>query len=72
METETISLMNPFDYVNAINYSKKDIMVTRDDEKVYVPFMVNRSLSYFSDTVLLANEMNKFHHLDSRLQFSFL
>ena len=66
------TLMNPFDYVNAINYSKKDIMVTRDDEKVYVPFMVNRSLSYFSDTVLLANEMNKYHHLDSRLQFSFL
>lgn len=64
--------MNPFDYVNAINYSKKDIMQTRDDEKVYVPFMVNRSLSYFSDTVLLANEMNKYHHLDSRLQFSFL
>ena len=66
------TLMNPFDYVNAINYSKKDIMQTRDDEKVYVPFMVNRSLSYFSDTVLLANEMNKYHHLDSRLQFSFL
>jgi hypothetical protein len=64
--------MNPFDYVNAINYSKKDIMVTRDDEKVYAPFMVNRSLSYFSDTVVIANEMNKFHHLDSRLQFSFL
>ena len=65
-------MIKPFDYVNAINYSKKDIMQTRDDEKVYVPFMVNRSLSYFSDTVLLANEMNKFHHLDSRLQFSFL
>ena len=64
--------MNPFDYVNAINYSKKDIMVTRDDEKVYAPFMVNRSLSYFPDTVVIANEMNKFHHLDSRLQFSFL
>ena len=65
-------MIKPFDYVNAINYSKKDIMQTRDDEKVYVPFMVNRSLSYFSDTVLLANEMNKYHHLDSRLQFSFL
>ena len=72
METENVPLIKPFDYVNAINYSKKDIMQTRDDEKVYVPFMVNRSLSYFSDTVLLANEMNKFHHLDSRLQFSFL
>ena len=65
-------MIKPFDYMNAINYSKKDIMQTRDDEKVYVPFMVNRSLSYFSDTVLLANEMNKYHHLDSRLQFSFL
>lgn len=64
--------MNPFDYVNAINYSKKDIMVTREDEKAYAPFMVNRSLSYFSDTVVIANEMNKYHHLDSRLQFSFL
>ena len=64
--------MNPFDYVNAINYSKKDIMQTRDDEKAYSPYMVNRSLSYFQDTVVLANEMNKYHHLDSRLQFSFL
>jgi hypothetical protein len=34
--------------------------------------MVNRSLSYFSDTVVIANEMNKYHHIDSRLQFSFL
>ena len=64
--------MNPFEYVNAINYSKKDIMQTRDDEKAYSPYMVNRSLSYFKDTVVLANEMNKYHHLDSRLQFSFL
>tara|TARA_A200000159_G_scaffold11809_1_gene9968 strand:- start:13225 stop:13602 length:378 start_codon:yes stop_codon:yes gene_type:complete len=64
--------MNPFDYVNAINYSKKDIMVSREDEKAYNPFMTNRSLSYFSDTVVIANEMNKYHHLDSRLQFSFL
>jgi hypothetical protein len=46
--------MNPFDYVNAINYSKKDIMQTRDDEKAYSPYMVNRSLSYFQDTVVLS------------------
>ena len=65
-------MIKPFDYVNAINYSKKDIMQSSDDEKVYLPFMVNRSLSYFSDTVVIANEMNKYHHLDSRLQFSFL
>jgi len=64
--------VNPFNYVNSINLSKKDIMVTPDDEKAYNSFMVNRSLSYFSDTVVIANEMNKYHHLDSRLQYQFL
>lgn len=61
--------MNPFDYVTSINYSKKDVM---EDEKTYNGFMVNRSLSYFSDTVVLANEMNRYHHLDNRLQYQFL
>jgi len=52
--------------------SKKDIMVDNITEKAYTPFLVNRSLSYFNDTVLYANEMNINHHLDSRLQFDFL
>ena len=47
-------------------------MVDDASEKQYVPFMVNRGLSYFSDTVLFANEMNRYHHLDKRLQFDFL
>lgn len=63
--------MNPFDFVNAINYDKQDIMVDDIAEKQYVPFMVNRSLSYFQDTVLMANEMNLNAHLDNRLQFDF-
>lgn len=61
--------MNPFDYVTSINHTKKDVM---EDEKTYNGFMVNRSLSYFSDTVVLANEMNRYHHLDNRLQYQFL
>jgi hypothetical protein len=64
--------MNFFDYLNSINDTKKDIMVDDVSEKQYVPFMVNRGLSYFSDTVLFANEMNRYHHLDKRLQFDFL
>ena len=64
--------MNPFEYVNAINDTKKDIMVDEVSEKAYNPFTINRSLSYFSDTVLAANEMNRNHHLDKKLQFSFL
>lgn len=68
--------MNPFDYVNSINQSKKDIMTgTENDdlaEKGYDPFITNRSLSNFNDTVQLANEMNRLHHLDKRMQFHFL
>lgn len=64
--------MNPFDYVNSINYSKKDIMETPEDENSYNSFIINRSLSYFGDTVGIANEMNRYHHLDNRLQYSFL
>lgn len=64
--------MNPFEYVNAINMTKKDIMVDDLAEKAYNPFMVNRSLSYFQDTVLFANEMNVNHSIDKRLQFDFL
>ena len=64
--------MNPFEYLNAVNMTKKDVMVDDLAEKAYNSFMVNRSLSYFNDTVLMANEMNINHHLDNRLQFDFL
>jgi hypothetical protein len=63
--------MSPFDYLNAINTTKKDIMIDDIDEKAYAPFMVNRGLSYFEDSVLFANEMNRAYHLDSKLQFHF-
>ena len=63
--------MNPFEYANAINYTKKDIMIDDIAEKSYNSFMINRQLSYFPDTVLAANEMNRNHHLDNRLQFDF-
>ena len=52
--------MSPFDFLNAINLTKKDLI--REDplnEKDYSPFMVNRGLSYFADTVMMANEMNR-------------
>jgi hypothetical protein len=64
--------MNPFQFVNEITFGKKDVMVDPDVEKKYAPFMVNRSLSYFPDTVYMANEMNRYHHLDGKLQFQFL
>ena len=63
--------MNPFDYLKAINETKKDIMVDDIAEKEYNPFIINRGLSFFKDTILYANEMNRYHHLDHRVQFDF-
>lgn len=68
--------MGAFDFVNSINTSKVNMMRdTENDamaEKDYVPFLTNKSLSYFADSVLHANEMNLNHHLDNRPQYEFL
>ena len=64
--------MNPFEFVTAINYSKKNLIQDDITESQYNSFMVNRSLSYFNDTVIFANEMNINHHIDNKLQFDFL
>lgn len=66
--------MSPFDFVNDITYGKKNLIGKEDDlaEKLYQPFLVNKSLSYFSDTIMYANEMNRRHGLDNKLQYHYL
>jgi len=64
--------MNHFDYLKSINHDKNDIMVDDITEKEYKGFMINRTLSYFNDTALAANEMNIHHQIDNRLQFDFM
>ena len=65
-------MSNPFDYVNAILQNKKQLIVDEITEKDYVSFLVNRSLSYHKDCVLYANEMNRRHFIDKKLQNDFL
>ena len=62
------------DYLTAINWSKKKLMDTGDEtwEKKYPSYIINKGLSYFSDTVMMANEMNRLHHASKHMQFSFL
>ena len=62
------------DYLKAINKTKEKLMDTNDAmwEKRYAPFIVNKCLAPFPDTVHIVNEMNISHHLDSKLQFDFL
>jgi hypothetical protein len=64
--------MNPFNYLNSINVTKQDIMEDDVAENGYNSFLINRSLSYFRDTVVLTNVVNQYHHLDKKLQYHFL
>lgn len=64
--------MSPFDYLNAINQTKIDIM--KDDvhaQKDYNAFIVNRGLSYFPDTIMFSNEMNQHSQISKNWQFDF-
>ena len=62
------------DYLNAINFTKNDLMKSEDKlwVKKYPAFIVNKMLSAFSDTIMLVNEMNRNHFLDKDMQFQFL
>ena len=60
------------DYLYSINQSKRNIL---DDDlnaqKKYPPYIVNRCLSSFTDTILFANEMNRNPHLPNKMQYDF-
>ncbi len=62
------------DYLNAINYTKEPLLDGDDEqwEKKYPPFIVNKCVAPFQDTLMLVNEINQLHHLDKKLQFDFL
>jgi|TARA_B100001146_G_scaffold138398_1_gene121337 hypothetical protein len=62
------------DYLNSINFTKKDLMKSEDKQwiKKYPAFIINKVLSGFQDTIMLVNEVNRNHFLDKDMQYSFL
>ncbi len=68
--------MTPFDYVASIIHKKNNMMKDTDNdelaEQTYVPYVVNKGLSYFVDTLMYANEMNTLSFLDNKLQYDYL
>jgi hypothetical protein len=61
-------------YLKAINETKVNLLNTTDKDwtKKYPPFIINKCLSMFWDTLPHANEMNGYHFLDKDIQFQFL
>ena len=80
-----IKKLSPFDFIKSINEGKKGPHLlkdcTADDsleaanpdaaDKQYIPFIINRGLSYFKDTTLFANEMNIKPDIPARMQYDF-
>lgn len=64
--------MSPFDFINAINQTKENLFTDPQAGKDYSPFLVNRGLSYFHDTVVQANTMNQYASIPKEWQFTFL
>lgn len=65
--------MGPFEFTKTINETKRNLIDEDPEvEKDYIPFLVNRSLGYFMDTIMYANEMNQKNSLDHKLQYDFL
>jgi hypothetical protein len=64
---------SPFDFLNSINSSKSNLI--RDEGRgvsEYTPYLINKGLSQFPDTIMFANELNARPHMDKQMQYEFL
>jgi hypothetical protein len=68
--SKTIDLFR--DILPSILERKNVVLNSPEDDKSYVPFVVNKALSFHADCILWANEMNQNPGLDARLQYQFL
>lgn len=61
--------MKPTDYVNSIN--NKNYIFDRDNNKDYVPFVVNKWLSIFPDLIFHVNTINQYPDLPPNAQYDY-
>ena len=65
--------MNLSDFLTSINSSKENLIEKEPlCEKEYIPFVVNKCLSYFPDTIFYANQINIQSGLDKKMQYDYL
>lgn len=63
--------MNPFEISGLVSTTTADHW-DEIGEKDYVPFMINRGLSYHIDTIMLVQELNRRHTMPREWQYDFL
>jgi hypothetical protein len=60
------------DCIPSILDTKKYQLHSNIEENEYVPFVVNRALSYHIDCILFAQDLNFYKNLDKKLQYDYL
>jgi len=63
--------MGPFDFLNSIVHTNKYIF-TEEEQSEYQPFLINRGLSFYTDTLGYAEVMNRSFSVDKKLQYDYL
>lgn len=61
-----------FEFLNSIMKNGNYLMNTKEDEKAYPAFFINRGLSQHVDCILAANELNMCGDIDSKLHYDYL
>ena len=59
------------DWLNSINFTKENLIEDPAAIKDYAPYVINRCLSGNLDSIMYANEMNKYSFLQKDMQYSF-
>ena len=62
-------------FLKSINNTKENVLLDDSNGKIeeaYNPFIINKSLSHFPDTIMQSNTMNQYFELDKKLQYDFL
>ena len=61
------------DWLNSINQTKKNLIDEDPSlEKGYSPYIINRIFSGHLDSIMFANEMNRYHFLPKKIQYDFM
>ena len=58
--------------IPSILKTNEHVINSEEEEKDYVPFVVNKALSGHIDCIFYVNEVNKAPHLDKKLQYDYL
>lgn len=57
--------------LKSLNQTKNEDLIDDFNANDYVPFIINRAFSFYPDTVMFANDLNRFSNIDRIMQYKY-